>query len=533
LKKIRFVISVYGEKYIPLLSVCLDSLSREHPDDEVTVVWCQISSLEIKLLKARFKEIEFQKQEQNINHLDIHKRIPLKLRFWAEITNYLTEEVICFLDSDTLVYKNITPYTQGDFDLIFTWENVTSPLNIGVIIVKNSQKIREFLKLWLKRTEEIVNDEELLKSACARHGAADQQALADLMDTSSYEKGIKRTFDFGTIHFKCVPCDELNQTNSVPINCGSSIFHYKAGWHPILLKGENFSIHRPKATSMEMKCFWENRYSDINEEMMKDFVIYVASNHKDILDWKSIGYEERGIIHSEMLAVLSVVKDLNVDFIIESGRARGQSTAILAEALKNSNVSIISIEWMKDENSEFAEKRLQEYSNVKLLYGDSNQEVLNIVNQVLDKKIAILFDGPKGKDAYKLFAKIITTHNNVIAGFFHDCRRSYRQMINPSRDEIYRLFDRVFFTDDEKYITQFKHLDENCIANKKQVDEHSWRPYMKGWERIGSYGPTLAVVLPTERDKERWRTSALAPSANRQSSWPIKILRRIKSILIK
>ncbi|MFC1815385.1 hypothetical protein ACFL0M_05440, partial [Thermodesulfobacteriota bacterium] len=228
--KIQFVISVYGDEYVPLLSVCLDSLSREHPDDRVTVVWDQINGTEIKLLQTRFREVMFQKQEQGITHLDIRKRIPLKLRFWAEITNRFKEEIICFLDSDTLVYKNITPYVQGEFDLLFTWKNETFPLNVGVVIIKNSQKIKKFLDLWHKHTEDIVNNENLLESACARHGAADQQALADLIGIPTYENEIIRTFDFGNICFKGVPCDELNQINIVPVDSGASIFHYKTGW---------------------------------------------------------------------------------------------------------------------------------------------------------------------------------------------------------------------------------------------------------------------------------------------------------------
>lgn len=521
----HFVICAYGNHYVPMLMVCLDSINREHPEDRVTVLWDQISKIEVKLLQFRYPSIVFQQQEYNIPRNNLNKRIPLKLRFWANISKNSPEEIICFLDCDTLIYKNINRYAREDYDFLFTWKNERWPLNVGVVIVKNTPKITEFVELWRQRTEVIIENGKLLKTACNNNGAADQQALVDLMKTSNYNKDFQRTFDFGTIHFKGVLCKELNQTNSVPMNDDAHIYHYKGGWHPILLQEKDYSTNRPKHTSLEMRIFWENRYADLNESLMKDTIIAASSKHENSLDWSKIEYEERGILHSEMLAITSVLAEMKAGIIIETGRCRGQSTKILAERFKNDNVSIISIELAHDENAEFAEEQLREYPNVKLLYGDANKLLPVVIKENSSAMIAILFDGPKGIPAFKLFSDVISKYDNVIAGFFHDCRKPYRRMNNCSRNELYSYYDRYFFTDDLDYVSRFQHLDDGCNARIDQITEHSWRPYLKGWQSIGSYGPTIGVVIPTERDRERWRKT-------KKAKWgvghdPLLLLRRI------
>jgi len=501
----RFVISVYGDAYMPLLAVCLDSLSREHPDDRVTVVWDQISNLEIKLLQTRFQAVDFQRQEHNIFHEDVRKRIPLKLRFWAEITNRIREKIICFLDSDSLVYKNIAPYVQGDFDLIFTWKNEAFPLNVGVVIVKNSQRIRKLLELWRKRTEDIVNDEELLKSACIRHGAADQQSLADLIGTSDYENDITRSFEFGSIHFRSVPCDELNQSNIVPVENSTSIFHYKTGWHPILLKEEGFTANRPKKTALDLLYLWERRYALYNQNLMNAFVVKAASQHKDIIERSTFRYWQTGHLLSKMLAVLAVIKELDIQIIIEVGRKSGNGQNILEQGFKDDNVTIIRVDPKRDEGAGAVKASSRGCLNAQLLFGDIHRKVAEIGEKYENKRTAIVFNQPTGTDVFQLFSEILTTNENIMAGFFHDCGQFSSRTTNPPRREIYKYYDRLFFTDNNEYVHRFKFLDEHVKASEQSVNEKNLCPYRKGGHQIGRFAGAMAVVIPTKRDKERWR----------------------------
>lgn len=207
-------------------------------------------------------------------------------------------------------------------------------------------------------------------------------------------------------------------------------------------------------------------------------------------------YEERGILNSEMLAVCSVCEELGVEVLIESGRARGQSTLTLAKYFLGRDFRLISIEYSRDHDAYFAERRLGAYEDVELLYGDSRILIPKLVKDFKEKRIAVLLDGPKGPLAVELFRAVLATSDNVLAGFFHDTYKGSR-----TRPFLCEHFQNVFFTDDKKYVEIYSVLDEICLPKKDQpITPNTWRPYMKGNNRIQSYGPTMGVVLPSKEE---------------------------------
>ena len=524
-----FVVSAYGDLYVPLLTVCLDSLSKTHPDDSVIVAWDQINDIEVKLLKDQFRWVDFQKLDQSFLGDDLRKRIPLKLRFWLDISKQYTDQVICFLDSDTLVYKNIAKYIDNKYDFIYTWKNEQFPLNVGVVIVRSSKKVGRFLELWLERIEEIISDEESLKQACDTHGAADQQALADLINTSSYGDEFNRRYEFGTIHFKGFPCEELNQTNVVPINHGSSIFHYKGGWHPILLKEDGFSYNRPKTISLEMLCLWENRYSSSTKILAKNLVLSAADRHRDLLHWSLFGSEENLMPYSELLAVLSVSIELGIEIIIVFGRLSDRNIAVLEEVLQGRNILILHLNSGKSENADPTGEQVGVVANGKTKHNGRIKAVQQIAEQNPEKKIAILFYELKGKDAFELFSMIISREENVRTGFFYDSWTAYKGLSRSPLNEILKYFDRLFFTDDEEYAGMFNDVDRNIQFTGKKDNGNSRHLNERVLTESVNCSPSLAVVVPTERDKERWKRmySASAP-CNRKG-----ILYRIFSRILR
>ena len=121
-------------------------------------------------------------------------------------------------------------------------------------------------------------------------------------------------------------------------------------------------------------------------------------------------YEERGILNSEMLAICSLCEELGVSAIVESGRARGYSTGILAKYFKDRPLRIISIDWEKAKwfigaDDKFAKESLAPYKNVELLYGNSVKLMPALVKKLKNERVAILMDGPKGKEAVDLAKK--------------------------------------------------------------------------------------------------------------------------------
>lgn len=495
----RFFISSYGHGYVPYLSVCLSSLVKNHPDDWIDVFIGDTPQHEIFLLRTQFSSVNFNEVPTSASQFNFSTQsIPAKLEHWAKyITNVPSDEIVAFFDADLLIYKNIKSSLPSDFDILYTWKNEKWPLNTGVLIVKASSKVVSFTQEWYQKTIALISDFKKLQQAIQTSGAGDQHTLLEMMDAvkpNPIPKGCwTKEYKFGEIAFYGASCEELNQTNSVTLESGAKIFHYKSGMRPVILEDGNFTKYRPRETSYEIWALWENTYRQHNKEALKNLVLK-SINKPDLMEaLAEETYEARGILNSEMLTVLSLIDDLDIDIIIESGRARGQSTYILAKYLQQSKVEIHSIELNRDSDAWFAEQRLASFDNVNLYYGDSNYLIGKILKNYPNKKVALLIDGPKGYTALKLLEKTITMSDQIVIGFIHDLMWLTEGKTN---DRYYsdKLFDRLFFTDDYDYVKYTHNLDS-------LNDEH--QPYYKGPFYTGSYGPTLGIIFPTVRDQKR------------------------------
>jgi len=226
---------------------------------------------------------------------------------------------------------------------------------------------------------------------------------------------------------------------------------------------------------------------------LKRLVFYAARKHK--ADFFSIAnkFEDRGILNSEMLCIVSLCKEMDIEVLIETGRFRGQSTEILAKFFRDTKIEIISIELLIDQNSEYVESKMKKYNNIQLLYGDSAELIPQLVKDHKHQNIGILFDGPKGKTAIEIFKYCLTISDKVGIGCFHDMRKPLGNMPNHSRKYLEKDFSTTFFTDDVKYISEFQSIDNPCRGK-------FWRPYVLNQNSIGSYGPTVGIVIPDEKD---------------------------------
>jgi hypothetical protein len=201
-------------------------------------------------------------------------------------------------------------------------------------------------------------------------------------------------------------------------------------------------------------------------------------------------YEPRGIFNSEMALLIGLCRKLGVEVVIESGRARGQSTFLLGKYLPG--VAIHSVERQRDSDALFAERRLDELDNVTLWYGDGLKLVPQIVQAKTGRRIAILLDGPKGHPALDLL-KECTISPDVVVGFIHDMRRVDHDEPAPFRLAAEKMFPGAFFTDDPDYVEATKHLDAPVWALGSEKSQ--WVPFNIGGEHTGSYGPTLGVFV--------------------------------------
>src|SRR5438477_3599092 len=154
-----------------------------------------------------------------------------------------------------------------------------------------------------------------------------------------------------------------------------------------------------------------------------------------------------GIWESEMFLFYAAVKPFAPKQILESGRARGKSTLVLARCFPEAR--ILSIEYdRQSENAAAAEAKLKPCSNVELVYGDSHE----ILPKRLQPGDAVLIDGPKDFRALKLALDLLRT-DKPCAVFIHDF-----PVNSPQRKFVERNWPNAFFGDDPLF-RRFQSLD--------------------------------------------------------------------------
>jgi len=201
----------------------------------------------------------------------------------------------------------------------------------------------------------------------------------------------------------------------------------------------------------------------------------------------SYTYTVKGIINSELLLVCSVIKMLECTLIIESGRARGQSTKVLADFFGTSDYNIHSIEFNKfTKDSIIAMKRLKGYKNLKLHFGDS----FKIAQNLIERDCCVLIDGPKGRDAIRLTIDLLTNPLVKVVSI-HDCYKG-----SDTRKLLEEIFNYTFFSDDKTFIDKFSFVDNKCweIINTYKDYRYS-SPYIRDGQRVDSYFATLGVIF--------------------------------------
>lgn len=224
---------------------------------------------------------------------------------------------------------------------------------------------------------------------------------------------------------------------------------------------------------------------------------------------QACGYEEMGILNSEMLFLRACVQPNLPKRIVESGRARGQSTAMLARMFPDAE--ILSIELDKGtEHDEVAKKRLAGFKNVQLLYGDS----LRLMPSLLKDGDVALVDGPKGSLGIELCLRVCATARPSMV-FMHDSHH-----LQLERQFTEAFWPRAFYSDHPAYVEEFRALDEPCWKRMGAASERAWTsPFVREGEAQQSYGPTLAC-LPTPKIRDaKWMLRELNRLRKRFPRW--------------
>lgn len=196
-------------------------------------------------------------------------------------------------------------------------------------------------------------------------------------------------------------------------------------------------------------------------------------------------YEPRGILHSEMALIIHTCRRMGVEVVIESGRARGQSTYMLAKYLPRAMIHSVELRDHPDEL--IALNRLVSFENTVLHAGDGTGVVPSLVARDEHVATAILLDGPKGAAAVAILAECFQ-YPHVRVGFIHDMRRLDHGGPSPHRAAAIAALPRHAFTDDPRIVAAASWMDANIIAQGG--------PAGPAHEAVfGSYGPTVGVFV--------------------------------------
>jgi hypothetical protein len=174
-----------------------------------------------------------------------------------------------------------------------------------------------------------------------------------------------------------------------------------------------------------------------------------------------IPYERKGILFSEMFFFWLCARSVHPKRILESGRARGQSTLILSHCFPD--VEILSVEY--DRNSPdvaVAAERLSGRSNVQQLFGDATQL---LPRMALPGDVALI-DGPKGYRGIRLALSLLV-HGNMPLVFVHDTAAG-----SPERGYLTQHMPEVTYSDLPSFARIAHQLDQGTWD--ELPEQHRW-----------------------------------------------------------
>jgi hypothetical protein len=204
----------------------------------------------------------------------------------------------------------------------------------------------------------------------------------------------------------------------------------------------------------------ENRYQ-CSFKAAQNHMLSLATTLKSAADlfpefkerFSDLKGEHRGVCLTEMFFVCAATAALEPTQILESGRARGQSTYVLAKCFPEARVISVELD-TESPDAAFAINRLKVLPNVACLFGDSRSLLL----QHLKKESPVLIDGPKDFRAIKLALNLLRT-GLPCAVFIHDLSDG-----KAARRFLERNIPDAFFSDHPDFVSRYATLDEHSNA---------------------------------------------------------------------
>ena len=158
--------------------------------------------------------------------------------------------------------------------------------------------------------------------------------------------------------------------------------------------------------------------------------------------------EKKGIRPSELFFFFALVAPLKPARIVESGRARAQSTLVLSRLFPKARIVSLEAD-SRSPDVALAAERLRGCENVECLFGDS----LRLLPELVQVGDVVLIDGPKDFRALKLAFRLLAG-GKPTAVFAHDLWRG-----SPARKFVDRYLPAALLSDDRQWVERYATLD--------------------------------------------------------------------------
>jgi len=210
-----------------------------------------------------------------------------------------------------------------------------------------------------------------------------------------------------------------------------------------------------------------------------------------------VPYQDMGILFSEGLALLSAASAAQVDVMLESGTAGGQSAELMARFFEGTNVKVFTIDsdLMKYESSggllSQTSKRLSRFQNLKFFREDSFKQIPKLIRANRGKNIGVFVDGPKRVLAMRLCGIAISESRDVKFCAIHDVSPHWSRSIATEMENWERT---VLLTYHNSWRERYGHLD------KEFIDESAYRKMFASNTLLDqkkhlTFGPGLGIIF--------------------------------------
>lgn len=250
---------------------------------------------------------------------------------------------------------------------------------------------------------------------------------------------------------------------------------------------------------VQQNCFHYNRFVHFSIERTLEAAPNVLDSFRQRIG--DVGREKRGVHVHEAFFIFATAWHLfqssstRPQQILESGRARGQSTLLLARCFPDT--PLISIEFNEEHpDAPMALEKLKPYRNVSCRFGDATRMLPDLVRP----GDLVIIDGPKGVRGLRTAISALQRGARIV--FLHDCSRDSR--IRPL---IEKQIPHAFFSDDPRFIEAYAHLNRYMPEKKLKRWEQATRHEPKV-----SYGGTFACIpllegFPSMTDRFKLRVA--------------------------